>query len=950
MKGIKMKNLSKLMILIGIILFMFVSLNVKSEDLNKIVIKDNLPKLSVGDGFNFYLTFHPCFMNKTDFGNSVSIFILPAASGKATLSIYGLNISRTINLITDSLAEIKLTPEEAFSYLREPTDEVLPEYIFLGKAIQLRTDVPVSCYGVVKFKDRTEGFNVLSESSLGRNYQIATYYNPEQPSYASIVGVYDNTKVTFRLGGCEESIIVRENGDTILFGGVIRRTVNEGDVWLIPGFGPCNDLSGSVITSTKPCAVITGNYSSGIPDNSTAKNYLIEQEIPTNVWGTRYYVSPIITKNNFPIVKIFAKKQYTQVYVDSIPIWKINSAGGKYGSGFIEIRTGAGKAPRPVVISSDSDFPINVVQLNPDDDNTDMRIPFKMQLTPVEQFTNEVVFATPNFGEYNEFTDNYINIVYKAIQDGGIPNDMQIAEVKNGHYNWIPIYVYSKEPGTEFANDKPDENGKIHFSKTLRLPSDGVYMLKANDPFAVTMYGIGKNGAYGFAVSNNYYDLEFPDTLAPFVEVSLCCCGSANGKVIDEPRTDPEIRSNLGLIYMDLNDSYNYTFNVEPFIVGEDASTTWSLIVKDETKNARAHLVFQDKAGNRRDTIIEHITCLPKILETKKDFGTYNSIEPPTIKIMTFTLKNFSGQEIDSNKFRIYLVLDSKINDYKPNEINSYQNFDLVDLDGINLAPIKTDGVIHFKVKFTGDKFGYFKDSIGVVVIQQSTGDTCSLRYFTEIAALMAQAYIIADDFDFDKQENHTRTNTVTLKISNPKTDKYLSVLPLSITGFEFKGDKIEIPGSGAIFELDGLQSISEANPLIIDPGKDYKFNVSFRPDSARTYQSKITFLAKAGDGTDYVLMPDNETILKGIGEPPSSVKENEIASNFVRISPNPANDYIAIQNSEGFAIQIFNIFGEIVFSIEQKSPSFQKIDISNLASGIYFIKVGNSIEKFVKL
>jgi hypothetical protein len=935
-------------------LFLLVNSNVKSEDLNKYGKKNN-PKLSAYTGDVYYLTFHPCYMNAADTNNSVSIYVLPQASGKAELSIYGLNISRTLNLIADSLAEFKLTPIEAFTYLREPKDSVLLENIFEGRAIKILADVPVSVYGMVKFNGRTEGFNALPESELGKTYQVANYNSTDQPSYTSIIGYYDNTKVTFRLGGCEASIIVRENGDTIRLGGVIRRTVNEGDVWVIPGFGPCNDLSGSVVTSTKPCAVITGSYSAGIPtNNSSTQNYLIEQELPTNIWGTKYYISPVVTRKNFPIIKIFAKKPYTQVYADGIPMWAITTPGGRYGAGYIEARAGAEPNPRPVVISSDEGFPINVVQFNPgNEDETLFKIPFKMQVASIEQFTKEVMFSTPSIPGDKEFTDNYINIVYKATPDGAIPDDMQFAELKDGQFNWIPMNAYSNIHGTRFAYDAPDENGRNYFSKTLRLNTNNVYRIKANDPFAVYMYGFGKNGTYGFPVTENYKDLETTDILAPFIEVNQCCCGRGVwGKVIDEPRIDPENRSNLGLIYMDSPNSYNYSFDVQPYEVGTDATTTWSLFVMDETVNAQAHLVFQDRAGNRSDTVINYVTVIPKILETKADFGTYHSINPPITKTMTFTLKNFSGHDLESDRFGIYLTLYSKTN------TKTYQNFDLVDIEGIDLSPIKTDAEIKFNVKFTGDKYGSFRDSIGIV-IRDRVGevDTCSISYFTEISALMAEAYIIADDYDFGKQEIYKRSNPVTLKITNPNTSDFNSVLPLRITGYNVSGDYTANYGSSAIFEIEGLQNISEANPLIIDPGKDYSFKVTFKPDSERLHESKISFIAKTDNSIDFVNMPDNETILKGWGEPPASVNDSE--SENVIITPNPASDYIEISSliptlkrgvEECSEIQIFDMLGVNLSPAGGGIKGGGRIDISNLAPGIYFIKIGNRVEKFVKM
>jgi hypothetical protein len=69
-----------------------------------------------------------------------------------------------------------------------------------------------------------------------------------------------------------------------------------------------------------------------------------------------------------------------------------------------------------------------------------------------------------------------------------------------------------------------------------------------------------------------------------------------------------------------------------------------------------------------------------------------------------------------------------------------------------------------------------------------------------------------------------------------------------------------------------------------------------------------------------------------------------------LRLFPNPAKDYIEIQPSEGSEIIIFNTLGEIVLTVEQTSPSVQRMDVSKLAPGMYFIKVGYRVEKFMKI
>ena len=87
--------------------------------------------------------------------------------------------------------------------------------------------------------------------------------------------------------------------------------------------------------------------------------------------------------------------------------------------------------------------------------------------------------------------------------------------------------------------------------------------------------------------------------------------------------------------------------------------------------------------------------------------------------------------------------------------------------------------------------------------------------------------------------------------------------------------------------------------------------------------------------------------------------EQTEVAID-VKIHPNPASDFITINLSnkglQPFAavvdkLQIFDVLGIEVMSVETRNAvSLQPIDVSQLPSGVYFIRIGNRVEKFVKM
>jgi len=85
------------------------------------------------------------------------------------------------------------------------------------------------------------------------------------------------------------------------------------------------------------------------------------------------------------------------------------------------------------------------------------------------------------------------------------------------------------------------------------------------------------------------------------------------------------------------------------------------------------------------------------------------------------------------------------------------------------------------------------------------------------------------------------------------------------------------------------------------------------------------------------------------------SVGEKDSKEKELIISPNPTHDFITIQTSEVLKtsevskMQIFDVLG---IEVGQSSliDGNNRIDISHLPAGVYFVRIGNKVEKFVKM
>lgn len=73
---------------------------------------------------------------------------------------------------------------------------------------------------------------------------------------------------------------------------------------------------------------------------------------------------------------------------------------------------------------------------------------------------------------------------------------------------------------------------------------------------------------------------------------------------------------------------------------------------------------------------------------------------------------------------------------------------------------------------------------------------------------------------------------------------------------------------------------------------------------------------------------------------------EENLAENH-NVTPNPAKDFIRLEGFEnGSEINIYNSLGQLILT--KKYSENEMINVSNFASGVYFVRNGNQSTKFV--
>ncbi|CAH3029687.1 unnamed protein product [Porites evermanni] len=183
------------------------------------------------------------------------------------------------------------------------------------KGIRITVNKPISVYGYGRILLGShhigEGFLGLPVDVLGKEYIVPTY-SPVGSSIVQVVAQEDNTEVSFMLRLPRGGRV--HYGDRYLYNGdLLNTTLNDLEVFQVQGD---SDLSGTVVTSSKPVAVFSGDDCTVVPDNTFPCNHLVGQIPPVSFWGKEFITNPTPDHLGGDEFHIIASKDTTDVNVD----------------------------------------------------------------------------------------------------------------------------------------------------------------------------------------------------------------------------------------------------------------------------------------------------------------------------------------------------------------------------------------------------------------------------------------------------------------------------------------------------------------------------------------------------------------------------------------------------------------------------------------------------------
>lgn len=863
----------------------------------KTQIQSMLHKNAIGNYFVF--GFHPCWedINSTpSTGNALKIYVysLYETTIKLTIPYYDKEPWIVKQSKPNEITEFIIPPDIGMPYRRGENalaNSLLPTKLFNGRGIILESEMPVVVYGFARFLNTSDGFLAIPVHQLGKEYVVsayreATYFTLQSLTpYVSIIAPFDNTNVSFFVGGNSDTRIRTDDGKIWKPFDMLRVRLNKGDYWLIASEGPFSDLGGSLIVADKPISVLSGNHCAQIPYDVPACDYIIEQEIATEFWGKKYYVPPIITRKKSSIIRLFGKEPLTTFMRNGYEFWTSKSNWGLENDDWIEIRSNPDSSA-PAVIQGNK--PINVVQYNTgQSDDKVPGDPFQMLLTSSEQFQNELVFFTPGINSSLGFDQNYLSVIFESNNNWEIPDDLEIGELlENGKINtWQKVKDMYLVGFHRFLDPDLANTNRKMYVLTIKIFNQSAYKIRCNSSkIAAYAYGFSEYDSYGLPANLALRDISQKDTLPPNPRYQVRCDGT-----LINPTDKSEIliledmpigsSSGLSYIFFDKTQSYNYEFGFEQFIPGISKSTKWWLRIQNPNKDAKAVITFSDRAGNDTTVVINYRATN---LSLSPDRYFYGNLMLGEQKTQTFTLKNESSH---SN----FHMKELKLRTIKENLASKGFTLEFSFNPDTVLKPKE---YVNFNVTFRATQKGEFRDSIGI-------GDTCFFNYLGLVWASVEMPFVYISDIDF-------KQGVIGKKYSKTATIKNFGSSPVQITGV--KKNKL------IAFSFDDFL-YSPQNPLILNSGEEYNFEVHFTPNAEKKYIDTIEFI--------FNKLPDDDPycILTGEGLKPILETTDVVWSRkrvhlerydnlpFMNMQPYPApNGGIRLTNSSGKPINISSI------------------------------------------
>ena len=353
------------------------------------------------------------------------------------VTIAGLDFKTTTNVTRYQYASIAL-----------PQSVLLTSTGKQNKTVRVTSSGVVSVHCIDSDDGAGDGFLVLPTNQLGKQHYVVTY-KPFDISYPALVCVSALDMKT--------SIVIRNQTSLIQ-----QVTLNPYESYR---FGsPYEDLTGTLVESTEPISVISGLRAS-IPIDSSTADGLVEQVMPTELWGHRFVIGPFLGRSSGFIYRVLAGNNNSTLQISNRGALQIQA-----GDWFEDDVSG------DTVVSVVAENPVLVVQYMKSQGAEDKYDPAMIIVPSVESFVNNVTFPVIE----TTYTASIIHYNIHVTINCTFTDDLKFDEATS-------MSTWEKLPSTD------GEMCIIRGNVTI-----GVHSVTHHDPaakFTVAVYGLYSSAA-----------------------------------------------------------------------------------------------------------------------------------------------------------------------------------------------------------------------------------------------------------------------------------------------------------------------------------------------------------------------------------------------------------------------------------------------------------------------
>ncbi len=696
-----------------------------------------------------------------------------------------------------------------------------------------------------------------------------------------------------------------------------------------------SDLSGSLIESDQPIAVISGHENATFGGAFLAPNIgadlMIEQLIPANYWDSLGYVSIPLEQ---PTASEGGIGETYRIYTADTGGIKIHvKIKGAEAKDF-NTKIFASPVPElfdiatPIEANATTSGTFSVMQyeerMQSAKDKNFAPAPSMMSVVPISKWKKSYSFVLLTDRDFDLLDRKFINVL-------------------SSHFNDIFISINGVKPAplVNFSRDQLYSGISmidtsligVRYNLTSTLTENSIpYYLYSAYPFMVYYYSLHSSKGSEYASPTG---MQLNTGGKPLLGVTIDSSGCDRWHICvhDSSKISRGIKAIIlandpdGAYYDPFAISANVEFDttveymkneIRPQALKEYC---FDVLITNPNKVAKAGLVFVDDNGN------EEVLNLFK----------------PIYLISLFTLPT-AAKKADSIVFPVRIgekICTTFV--IKNTTKGGTLNFVSAWLKDLKDSAFKIESITHSlpDTLLSGDsamiQLCYnARDSLrhqDTLIIESNC-----LTYRVSLDAHGSTGLIAAEDLDFPA----TRVGDTSCKLVQIKN---IGVVSFTLTKEYFLSDTMN-------FSIDSLY-LSKL-PLQIKPNGTIAMNICFHPHAAGYVTGSIVWNTNLEAAFKHSVK--DRTALTGLATGGSYVKEGEESHPAFTIHPNPVNgNSITIQFSKmdfstSEPLLIFDILGREVYRRQISTGASQiEIPISTFAEGVYYVKINSIIQKFVK-